>query len=212
MVPPLTAFTKLNPLPAVEGPHPQVDLAELAAAAGLLLVAVVGLGIGRDRLEVGHVRNVRVHLELVPVLEPLLDDVEMQIAHSRDHQLMGLDIAADRECRVLIGDLGKPGRDLRLVFARLGLDSPGNHRGRELDRPDLELGDRRIAADVAQGVGNMKVLELGDRHDIAGDRLGHLFLLLALKHVDVARPWPVLPLRRLTSVVSGVIRPLRIRR
>ena len=44
-------------LAPVERPHPQVDLAELAAAAGLLLVSVVGLGIACDRLKVGHVRE-----------------------------------------------------------------------------------------------------------------------------------------------------------
>ena len=56
IVPPLTASTKLKPSPALAGPDPQVDLAELAATAGLLLVPVVRLGLAQDRLEVGDLR------------------------------------------------------------------------------------------------------------------------------------------------------------
>ena len=134
IAPPLTASTKLKPLPRSTRPDPEVDLGELAAAAGLLLVPVVGLGVAGDRLQVGHVRDVRVHVELVAVLEPLLDHVEVQVAHPRDHQLVRLGVAADRERRVLVGDLGQPGRDLGLVLAGLGLDGAGDHRGRELDR------------------------------------------------------------------------------
>ena len=107
IVPPLTASTKLKPSPRWRGRTPQVDLAELAAAAGLLLVPMVGLGLAQDRLEVGDLGHVRVHLELVAVLEPLLDDIQMQVAHPRDHQLVRLGVAADRERRVLVGDLGE---------------------------------------------------------------------------------------------------------
>ena len=189
IVPPLTASTKLKPSPRVSGPDPQVDLAELAAAAGLLLVPMVGLGLAEDRLEVGDLRHVGVHLQLVPVLEPLLDDVQVQVAHPRDHQLVRLGIAADREGRVLVGDLGQADRDLGLVVAGLGLDGAGDHRDRELDRPDAELRDRGVAADVAHRVGDVQVVELGDGHDVAGDRLVDLLLLLALERCRCARPW-----------------------
>ena len=50
---------------------------------------------------------------------------------------------------------------------------------------DLELRDRPFAAHVADGVRDVQVVELGDGDDVAGDRLGHLLLLLALEHVDV---------------------------
>ena len=101
-----------------------MHLAELAAAAGLLLVPMVGLGLAGDRLEVGDLRHVRVHLQLVAVLEPLLDHVQVQVAHAGDHQLVRLGVAADREGRVFVGDLGQSGRDLGLVVARLGLRRP----------------------------------------------------------------------------------------
>ena len=181
----LDRVDEVEALAALAGPDPQVDLAELPAAAGLLLVPVVGLGLAEDRLQVGDVGHVGVHLQLVPVLEPLLDDVQVQVAHARDHQLVRLGVAADGEGRVLVGDLGEPDRDLGLVVAGLGLDGAGDHRDRELDRPDAKLRDRGIAADVAHGVRDVQVVELGDRHDVAGDRLVDFLLLLALEDVDV---------------------------
>ena len=92
------------------------------------------------------------------------------------------------EGRVLVGDLGQAGGDLRLVLAGLRLDGAGDHRRGELDR----LEDRGaavlavVAADVGDGVGDVQVVELGDGHDVAGDRLGDLLLLLALDLVEVA--------------------------
>ena len=62
---PLDRVDEVEALAALAGPDPQVDLAELAAAAGLLLVPMVGLGLAQDRLEVGDVRHVGVHLQLV---------------------------------------------------------------------------------------------------------------------------------------------------
>ena len=68
----------------------QVDLAELAAAAGLLLVAVVGLGLGRDRLAVGDLRLLGDDFQVEAALEPVLDHVQVQLAHAGDDHLLGL--------------------------------------------------------------------------------------------------------------------------
>ena len=147
MTPPLIASTKLNPSPRAPGPDPELDVGELAAAAGLLLVPVVRLGLAGDRLQVGDVRDVGVDVELVAVLEPVLDHVEVQLAHARDDQLVRLGVAAEGEGRVLVGDLGQADGDLRLVLAGLRLDGAGDHRRRELDR--LELQVRRLAVAAA---------------------------------------------------------------
>ena len=88
---------------------------------------------------------------------------------------------------IFVGDLGQAGGDLGLVVAGLGLDGPRDHRHGELDRPGPQLGDRGVATHVADRVGDMEVVELGDGHDVAGDRHGDFFLLLALKDVDVPR-------------------------
>ena len=116
------------------------------------------------------------------------------------------------EGRVLVGDLGQADRDLRLVLAGLGLDGAGDHRGRELDRVRARGGATWPLAGGGHGVGDVQVVELGDGHDVAGDRLLDLLLRLALEPVEVARPCSVLPVRRFTSVVSCAIRPERMRR
>jgi len=91
---------------------------------------------------------VGVDVELEPVLEPLLDHVEVQLAHAGDDQLVRLGVASVGECRVLVGDLGQPGRDFRLVLARLRLDGAGTIGVGELDRVEEEVGFWPLAWDV----------------------------------------------------------------
>ena len=65
-----------------------MDLAELAAAAGLLLVPMLGLGLGRDRLAVGDLRLVGDDLQVEAALEPVLHHVQVQLAHAGDDHLV----------------------------------------------------------------------------------------------------------------------------
>ncbi len=51
---------------------------------------------------------------------------------------------------------------------------------------DAQLRNDRVAADVADRVGDVKIVELGDGDDVAGDRFLDFFLLLALHDVNVA--------------------------
>ena len=87
------------------GIHADVDFAELAAAAGLLLVAVAPLGVGLDRLAVGDLRLLGVDFDLVAPLEPFAEDLQVQLAHPVDDRLLGLRIALAAERRVLLRDL-----------------------------------------------------------------------------------------------------------
>ena len=146
ITPPLTAFDELNPSPRPRGRTRRWTSANWPRPPVCFLCRWWASAFAGDRLEVGDVRDVGVDVELVPVLEPVLDDVEVQLAHPRDHQLVGLGVAAEGEGRVFVGDLGQADRDLRLVFARLGLDGPRDHRGRELDRRTRELATVGIAA------------------------------------------------------------------
>ena len=145
----LDGVDEAEALAALAGANAEVHLAELTAAAGLLLVPMVCFGLAGDRLEIGDLRHVRVHLELVAVLQALLDHVQVQVAHAGDHQLVSLRVAANRKRRVFVGDLGEAGRDLRFVVARLGLHGAGHHRNRKLDRLDAELRNDGVAAHVA---------------------------------------------------------------
>ena len=68
----------------------QVDFAELAAAAGLLLVPVVGFGVGGDRLAIRDLGLVGDDFQVEASLEPVLHHIEMQLAHAVDDHLLRL--------------------------------------------------------------------------------------------------------------------------
>ena len=162
ITPPLTASTKLNPSPRARGRTRSWTSANWPRPPVCFLWRWCASAVAGDRLQVGDVRDVGVDVELVAVLEPVLDHVEVQLAHPRDDQLVRLGVAAEGEGRVLVGDLGQADGDLRLVLAGLRLDGAGDHRGRELDRVELEV--RRLAvAGGGHGVGDVQVVELGDR-------------------------------------------------
>ena len=71
IVPPLTCVDELEARAARQRLDAQEHLAELAGAAGLLLVAVVAFGLGRDRLAVRDARRLGVDLDLERVVHPL---------------------------------------------------------------------------------------------------------------------------------------------
>ena len=64
----LDLVQELEALAALERLEPQVHLAELAAPAGLLLVAVLVLGLALDGLAVGHARLGEQHLDAEALL------------------------------------------------------------------------------------------------------------------------------------------------
>ena len=72
--------------------HADVHLAELPAAAGLLLVPITAFGVGLDRLAVRDLRLAGFDFDLVAAFEPLADDLQVQLAHAGDHHLLGLGI------------------------------------------------------------------------------------------------------------------------
>ena len=87
-----------------------LDLAvgELAAAAGLLLVAGVRLGRAADRLPVGNARRVQLDLGAEAALHPLDDHLDVDLGQAGDDLLAGLRVAVDVERRVLLGRAGAP--------------------------------------------------------------------------------------------------------
>src|SRR5207244_2009330 len=61
-----------------------VAVAELAAAARLLLVAGVGPRLAADRLEVRHARLVQLDVDAEAALEPGDGDLDVHLAHARE--------------------------------------------------------------------------------------------------------------------------------
>ena len=87
---------------ALERLEDDVAVAELAAAAGLLLVAAVAARLLADRLEVRDARLVEVDLDAEAALEPVDGDLDVHLGHAREELLAGLRVAAQLERRVLL--------------------------------------------------------------------------------------------------------------
>ncbi len=79
-----------------------VAVAELAAAAGLLLVAAVRARLRLDRLDVRDARLVQLDLDAEAALQPRDRDLDVHLAHPREQLLAGLRVAAQLQRRILL--------------------------------------------------------------------------------------------------------------
>ena len=138
--------------------HADVDFAELAAAAGLLLVAVAAFGVGLDRFAVGNLRLVVSTSTLSRRLSRSRISMQVQLAHAGEHHLLGLGIVVEVDRAVFFGDLVQRAGELGFVAAGLGRDGQADHRRGELERRQLHLAERRAG---------VQVFVLGDGHDVA---------------------------------------------
>ena len=175
-----------------------LDLAHrvLPVAPALLHVPALRLRLGPDRLPVGDLRGLRLHLDAELRLEALHLHAEVCLTHPVDHRLVGLVVAGHAERRVLLAEARQAGGEPVLLTLRLGRDRVGEERLRELHRRELHrivLRGERVS-----GVG---VGELRDRADVAGRHLGHGLVFLALEREELSDPL-VGPLRR---VVDGAV-------
>ena len=117
-----------------------------------------------------------VFIHRMAVLQLLQHDPQVQVGQPRITVSFGLDVVFHRERRVLLGELVQRGAKLLLLVA-----------GRFHRRPNIGFreGERRevdvvlVVAVVQHGV-EVQLVDLRDRGDVAGDRLRHLDMLLAL--------------------------------
>ena len=114
----------------------QADLrvAVLAAAAGLLDVAALALGRTRERFLVGDLRLADARLDVELALQPVDDDLEVQLAHAGDDHLAGLLVGLDAEGRILGHQLLQAHAELLLVGFGFRLDRERDDRLREVHR------------------------------------------------------------------------------
>ena len=73
--------------------EPDLAVAELPVAAGLLLVAAVRLGRGGDRLAVRDPRQLQVHLDAEAALQLRDRDLDVRLALAGEQQLLRLRVA-----------------------------------------------------------------------------------------------------------------------
>ena len=106
-------------------------VAELAVAAGLLLVAAVRLGRRLDRLAVRNPRRLQVHVDAEAPFQLRDRDLDVQLSLAGEQQLLGLRIAAVADRRILFLEPVHRRADLVLVAAGLRLDRVGRAPARE---------------------------------------------------------------------------------
>ena len=168
-------------------------VAELAVAAGLLLVAAVRLGRRLDRLAVRDARRLEVHVDAEPPLQLRDGHLDVQLSLAGEQQLLGLRVAAVADRRVFFLEPVHRRADLVFVAAALRLDRVRQHRLGELDRRE---GDR--VGLVAERVVGQRVLQLRHGAEVAGLDLRHVRRRLALHQHQVAEP-----LRRVLASCCG---------
>src|SRR5213076_1717570 len=100
---------------ALERLEHDLAVAELAAAAGLLLVPALRARLAPDRLEVRDARRLEVDLDVEAALEPGDGDLDVHLREPREELLARLLVAPQLEGRILLGESPKSRGDLLLV-------------------------------------------------------------------------------------------------
>src|SRR5947209_4359842 len=140
----------------------QLDVAVLAAAAGLPLVDFLALRRLRDRLAVGDLGFSDVGLDAELALHAVDDDLQVQLAHAGDDGLAGLLVGRDVEGRVFLRETRQSSSELVLVGARLRLHGDADDGRGELHRFE----DNRLVL-VADGVAGRHLPHAADGDDLA---------------------------------------------
>src|SRR5712691_2622850 len=179
------------------GEEMNLRVAVLAAAAGLLDIAAVAVRRTRQGLLVRDLRLADRRLDVELALQPVDDDLEVQLAHAVDDDLAGLPIGLHAEGRILGHQLLEADAELLLVDLGLRLDRERDDRLGEVHR----LEDDRVVL-VAERVARGDALHADGRGDVAGV---HLFDVLALVRVHLQETADALGalLGRVVDAVAG---------
>src|SRR5207245_7482345 len=119
---------KLEPFARLHWVDLEHDVTVLAASTRLPDEPPVRLRLLADRLLVGDLRPAHVRLDLELPQQAVLDDLQVQLAHTGDDRLTRLLIRPDAERRVLGREPPERGAQLLLVRLRLRLDRDRDHR------------------------------------------------------------------------------------
>src|ERR671910_1893079 len=157
-------------------------VSELAPAAGLLLVAALGLGRAHDRLHKRHLRWSRLHLDPVAMLYALQRELDVHLGKPGQDVLARSLGALQLERGVLIDHAPYRLEDLLFLTTRLGPYSERRSRLGKLD--GLE---RHRLLGLAKGVEGRRIAELGDGDDVPGDGLVYGLALLADEVRDASK-------------------------
>ncbi len=159
---------------AVTGLEIDDDIAELAVAAGLLLMAALLLAGLADGLTVGNARSFQTDLHAELILQLGLDHIQMLLTQATNDLLVGLGIIDVAQGRIFFHQAGQRAGDLALIalFGHGDCHEQAGQRegsGRQLDH----------AGSIAQGIAGLCADQLCHSADITGTDAVGLGLLLA---------------------------------
>ena len=182
---------------ALAGLKADPHVAELAVAAGLLLVSALNLDLLADLLTVRHLRILKIDGNAgLAVLQLGDDNVELSFAHAADDLLLRFGVVLEGDGGILFHQLAEAGSDLFFIALRLGSDGFGEAGLREIeDRHDGLValraegvaggggGHLRYRADVAGGDGIDLDLLLADDIVNVGDLFGRVRARIVYRHI-----------------------------
>ena len=185
IVPPLTSSTNSKPRAALERLDAQEHLAELAGAAGLLLVPVMAFGLAADGFAIGDARRSRGDFDAV-FFACSRSSITRRCRSDSPRSTVSLSsmLCSTRNAGSSSASLCSAVRQLLLLALVRGLHGEAEHRLGEIQRRQVDL--VLVVAVVQHGI-EMQFLDFRDRGDVAGDRLRDLDVLLALELEQVRR-------------------------
>ena len=163
--------------------HLDLAVAELAVAAGLLLVPAVRLDARRDRLAIRNAWRLEQHFDAEAPLQLRDRDLDVHLALAGEQQLVRLRIAVVLDRRIFFLETMHRRADLVFVAAALRLDRVRQHGLGERD-----LRERGACGLVGERVVGLGVFQFRHRADVAGLELRHVGRRLALQRDQVAQP------------------------
>ena len=159
-------------------------VAELAAAAGLLLVPGPRPRLLADRLQVRHARLVQLDLDAEAALEPLDGHLDVHLRQPGEELLARLLVAAELQRRVLLGQPPQRPVGLVLVALRLGVTGEAHHR-----RPGTWIAGASTSRSASSSRSPVCVsLSLATAPMSPAHELRRRHVLLALQREQLAEP------------------------
>ena len=178
---PTSDSVNTTPLSRDPGRDPHPHLRELPGAAGLLLVAVAGLGPAADRLAVGDAGLLQLDGDAEPARQPLDDHLQVDLALAGHDRLVHLVVHPGAEGGVLL--LERRQADRELVLVALGAQPEGDV---DVGMGVLHLGQLDDEAGAAERVARVGVAQLDDGADVARLERRDRDPLAAVQHVELA--------------------------
>ena len=162
----------------------KIHLTKLPRSTGLLLVAVVPFSLAGNGLLVGDLRRPSVHFDSVSILQKLQLRPQVQFANTPDDQFLGRRVPLDRKCGIFQAHFGKRIAQFGLGALGRGFDRKTEHWLGQTDRVHCDP----TAVVQMQDIVVPDLVDLGDRHDIAGNRRVDFLVVLAAVVIQVREP------------------------